>query len=132
MKKLALLIVSFVFVFSLSAVFATEEENTLLIAPAPEASEVLSGEEMTIMENTEEAILSGEKTLEEAVTSGEEATTIGSTTEPTTSETAPTVTATEDSANTSSSSNNGSVIGAIIAVVIVIAVVAIAAILRKD
>ena len=29
MKKLALLIVSFVFVFSLSAVFATEEENTL-------------------------------------------------------------------------------------------------------
>lgn len=135
MKKIALLLVAFIFMFSLSAVFATEEEPVITTeAPAVEisgevedvettAAEIISGEDDETVEEIEN--ISGEEVAES--TSDEEAID----TAETTSDEEATDTADTNESNTPSS-NNGSIVGAIIAVVIVVAVVAIAAILRKD
>ena len=75
MKKIALLVISLVLVFSLSSVFATEEQ--ILIAPSPEieVSGNVEGSEATVNE-----VISGElvneavsgELVNEEVISGEE------------------------------------------------------------
>ena len=121
MKKMALLM-TLVLVFSLSGVFATEENVTLLMAP-----EVVSGEIISNDDVTELVEISGEDTLvsdTEEVLSGE-------LTDETVSEDLENNEVVTEEEETTSSSNSA-MVGAILAIGIVIGVVAVAAILRKD
>lgn len=123
MKKLALLIAVIMSLLTFSFVLATEGEDVLLIAPAPEATE----------ENAEEGIVtitSEDEVAETEPTEGNGEVVDTANNEEVTTEdgTTPVVISTDDTETTKS---NSTIIGAIIAIVIVVVVVALAALVQK-
>ena len=135
MRKMALLLMSTILVFSLCSVFATDEAPVTISATDEviTSGEVNSEEATITAEESEaivnnEAIVSGDEKNIDEIISGDEINTVENTDSATTTQSS---TETKDESK-SNSSDNGSIVGAIIAVVIVVAVVAIAAILRKD
>lgn len=121
MKKIALLM-TLVLVFSLSCVFATEADATLLSAP------IVSGE---LVNDTEVVTTTESISGEDDVTSDTVEAISGELEETVSGDVENNETVVEDDEEIASSSNSA-MVGAILAIAIVIAVVAIVAILRKD